>query len=81
MTLRQRRREARTFAVTKNFRNIYEADNVKSSCLWLPVNPEFTFSFFEELSDFPGLAGNGNIDGNNVGLDTSSDSSDDEQEA
>ena len=81
-----------------DFRNIYEPDKMRSSCLWLPVKPMSTFSFFEEVAemfvgpdniwppDFPGLADNGNIGGNNEGLDSGSDSSDedssdDDQEA
>ena len=73
-----------------DFRNIYEADKMKSSCHWLPVKPMSTFSFFEEVAemfvgpdniwppDFPGLEDNGNIGGNNEGLDSGSDSSDDD---
>ena len=73
-----------------DFRAIYEPDKMRSSCLWLPVKPMSTFSFFEEVAemfvgpdniwppDFPGLADNGNIGGNNEGLDSGSDSSDDD---
>ena len=82
-----------------DFRMIYQPDKMKSSCLWLPVKPMSTFSFFEEVAemfvgpdniwpqDFPGLAGGlAEIAGNNVGLDSDSDtseedSSDEEQEA
>ena len=34
-----------------DFRNIYEEDKMKSSCLWLPVKPMSTFSFFEEVTE------------------------------
>ena len=77
-----------------DFRNIYEPDKMKSSCLWLPVKPMSTFSFFEEVAEmfvgpdniwppnFPELAEeleNGGPGGdNNHGLDSDSDSSDDD---
>ena len=62
---------------------------MKSSCLWLPVKPMSTFSFFQEIAEmflgppnFPELAEeleNGGPGGdNNHGLDSDSDSSDDD---
>jgi len=75
-----------------DFRNIFDPDKMKSSCLWLPVKPMSTFSFFEEVAemfvgpdniwppDFPGLEDNGNIGGNNFELSDSSDEESDGEE-
>ena len=76
-----------------DFRNIFDPDKMKSSCLWLPVKPMSTFSFFEEVAemfvgpdniwppDFPGLEDNGNLAANNFELsDSSEESSDDDDE-
>ena len=74
-----------------DFRNIYDPDKMSSSCLWLPVKPMSTFSFFEEVAemfvgpdniwppDFPGMEDNGNIPGNDL-LSDSSDTSDSDEE-
>ena len=74
-----------------DFRNIFDPDKMKSSCLWLPVKPMSTFSFFEEVAemfvgpdniwppDFPGMEDNGNIAGNDL-LSDSSDTSDSDEE-
>ena len=67
-----------------DLRTIYVADRMEASCLWLPIKPISTFSYFEEVAEMlvgpdilwpPGFVGD-DADGD-IDVEDSDDSDDD----